>query len=97
MRSRVGGRYDLRRGDRVVSITPSGCGYGIALERHVLAVLDDIRERSISTEAALDVYGVGVADGSIDEEATAKARWDRLVTLRRPDGSVSPQGRAAGR
>lgn len=76
----VVGRYDLRRGEKVVSITPSGGGYGDPLERDALAVLDDMRERRISADAALDVYGVVIADGSVNEEATEKARRERLVT-----------------
>ncbi|WP_284990245.1 hydantoinase B/oxoprolinase family protein [Arthrobacter sp. efr-133-TYG-120] len=74
----VVGRYDLRRGEKIVSITPGGGGYGDPLERDVLAVLDDIRERRVSTEAALEVYGVVIADGCVDEEATAAVRDERL-------------------
>jgi N-methylhydantoinase B len=75
----VVGRYDLQSGEKVVSITPGGGGYGDPLERDVLAVLDDYRESRVTLEAAATIYGVVITDGAIDEEATAKARQERLV------------------
>jgi N-methylhydantoinase B len=75
----VVGRYDLQRGEKVVSITPGGGGYGDPLERDVLAVMDDIRESRISLEAAAGHYGVIFAGGAIDEKATAKVREERLL------------------
>ncbi|MGW9415836.1 hydantoinase B/oxoprolinase family protein [Arthrobacter cupressi] len=76
----VVGRYDLQSGEKVVSITPGGGGYGNPLERDVLAVLDDYRESRVSLEAAAADYGVVIADGKVDEEATAKARQERLAS-----------------
>lgn len=73
----VVGRYDLQSGEKVVSITPGGGGYGDPLERDVLAVLDDYRESRVSLEAAATDYGVVITDGAIDEEATAKTREER--------------------
>jgi N-methylhydantoinase B len=75
----VVGRYDLQAGEKVVSITPGGGGYGDPLERGVLAVLDDYRESRVTLEAAAAHYGVIIADGTVDEQATAKARHDRLA------------------
>jgi N-methylhydantoinase B len=75
----VVGRYDLQAGEKVVSITPGGGGYGDPLERDVLAVLDDYRESRVTLEAAAAHYGVIIADGTVDEQATAKARHDRLA------------------
>ena len=75
----VVGRYDLQSGEKVVSITPGGGGYGDPLERDVLAVLDDYRESRVTLEAAATDYGVVITDGAVDEEATAKARQERLA------------------
>lgn len=73
----VVGRYDLQSGEKVVSITPGGGGYGDPLERDVLAVLDDYRESRVTLEAAATQYGVVITDGALDEEATAKTREER--------------------
>ncbi|MGO4588911.1 hydantoinase B/oxoprolinase family protein [Paenarthrobacter sp. 2TAF44] len=75
----VVGRYDLQSGEKVVSITPGGGGYGDPLERDVLAVLDDYRESRVTAEAAAADYGVVITDGAVDEAATAKARQERLA------------------
>jgi N-methylhydantoinase B len=74
------GRYDLQAGEKVVSITPGGGGYGDPLERDVLAVLDDYRESRVTLEAAAAHYGVVISDGAVDEEATAKTRQERLAS-----------------
>jgi N-methylhydantoinase B len=74
----VVGRYDLQSGEKVVSITPGGGGYGDPLERDVLAVLDDYRESRVSLEAAVAEYGVVITDDAVDEAATAKTRLERL-------------------
>lgn len=74
----VVGRYDLQSGEKVVSITPGGGGYGDPLERDVLAVLDDYRESRVSLEAAVAEYGVVITDDAVDEPATAKTRLERL-------------------
>lgn len=76
----VVGRYDLQSGEKVVSITPGGGGYGDPLERDVLAVLDDYRESRVSLEAAAAEYGVVITNGAIDEAATAKTRQERLAS-----------------
>ncbi|MEV7607303.1 hydantoinase B/oxoprolinase family protein [Paenarthrobacter sp. NPDC089322] len=75
----VVGRYDLQAGEKVVSITPGGGGYGDPLERDVLAVLDDYRESRVTVEAAAADYGVVITNGAVDEAATAKARQERLA------------------
>lgn len=76
----VVGRYDLQSGEKVVSITPGGGGYGDPLERDVLAVLDDYRESRVSVEAAAAQYGVVITNGAIDETATAKTRESRQAS-----------------
>ncbi|MFJ4210202.1 hydantoinase B/oxoprolinase family protein [Paenarthrobacter sp. NPDC089675] len=76
----VVGRYDLQSGEKVVSITPGGGGYGDPLERDVLAVLDDYRESRVTLDAAAAHYGVVITDGAVDEAATAKTRQERLAS-----------------
>lgn len=70
----VVGRYELLRGQKIVSITPGGGGYGDPRERDPEAVLDDVRELRVTPEAARAIYGVVIVDGTIDHEATEKAR-----------------------
>ncbi|HEV7185333.1 MAG: hydantoinase B/oxoprolinase family protein [Actinomycetales bacterium] len=70
----VVGRFDMARGERVVSMAPGGGGYGDPLHRDVDAVLDDLREGRVTPESAREVYGVIVSGGLVDEAATAAAR-----------------------
>ncbi|WP_271983615.1 hydantoinase B/oxoprolinase family protein [Pseudoclavibacter terrae] len=77
----VVGRYDLLRGEKVVSITPGGGGYGDPYERDTTAVLDDFREGRVSAEAALSAYGVVITGGELDEHSTTSTR-ERLTTTR---------------
>ncbi|SDQ09180.1 hydantoinase B/oxoprolinase family protein [Leucobacter chromiiresistens] len=72
----VVGRYDLRRGEKVVSITPGGGGYGDPLEREPEAVLVDVEDQRVTVETARDIYGVVIADGAIDTAATTAQRRD---------------------
>ncbi|MGK0715308.1 hydantoinase B/oxoprolinase family protein [Leucobacter sp. W1153] len=74
----VVGRYDLRRGERVVSITPGGGGYGDPLEREPQAVLTDVEDLRVTLETAREVYGVVIADGAVDSTATSAHRRDLL-------------------
>ncbi|UOR01247.1 hydantoinase B/oxoprolinase family protein [Leucobacter allii] len=73
------GRYDLRRGEKVVSITPGGGGYGDPLEREPEAVLTDVEDLRVTLETARDIYGVVIAGGAIDTDATATQRRDLLA------------------
>jgi N-methylhydantoinase B len=58
-------------------------GYGDPLTRAAAAVLADLRSGVISERAALDDYGVVLADGEVDEQATLelrrKLRGERLA------------------
>lgn len=76
----VVGRYDLKRGEKVVSITPGGGGYGDPLERDAAAVLEDLRESRITADAARSIYGIVVSDGALDEQGTARLRKERLAS-----------------
>ncbi|ALX16859.1 hydantoinase [Burkholderia cepacia JBK9] len=61
----VAGHVDLVPGETIRSVCAGGGGYGVPKTRAVAAVIDDVRERWISRERALSVYGVDVhADAS---------------------------------
>ena len=68
----------LEPGDRVWVRTPGGGGYGDPLERHLDAVLEDVRLERYSVEQARKLYGVVLvqvdANLSLDEAATNKLR-----------------------
>ncbi|PZX10659.1 N-methylhydantoinase B [Palleronia aestuarii] len=62
------------KGDVFTHHLPSGGGYGDPLERDPNAVLEDWLDDYVSTETARDVYGIVIADGRIDTEATQARR-----------------------
>jgi N-methylhydantoinase B/oxoprolinase/acetone carboxylase alpha subunit len=64
----------MNDGDEMLFVTPSGGGYGDPLERDPELVLLDVHEGLITAEVARDVYGVVLADGSVDEAATHALR-----------------------
>ena len=68
----------LEPGDRVWVRTPGGGGYGDPLERHLDAVLEDVRLERYSVEQARKLYGVVLvqvdANLSLDEAATNELR-----------------------
>jgi len=70
--------YPLKQDDVFRLDTPGGGGYGDPLEREPDAVLADIREGYVTTEAAERDYGVVLAKAgrglAIDEAKTAKRR-----------------------
>jgi N-methylhydantoinase B len=65
-------------------------GFGDPLERDPEKVRDDvIEQRSVSAEAARELYGVVIApEGRVDAPATKKLRAERRESLRRKDGEV---------
>jgi N-methylhydantoinase B len=68
----------LSVGDRVEVMTPGGGGYGDPLRRSAALVVRDVGRGYMSPEQAKALYGVILlADGTVDEAATAKARRDR--------------------
>ena len=67
----------IRRGQKVRLETPGGGGFGDPATRDVARVARDVRLGYVSREAALREYKVALrADGSLDAEATARARAD---------------------
>lgn len=68
---------ELEAGDSVSVFTGGGGGYGDPLERDAGAVLADVLDGYVSVLAAARRYGVVIADGEVDAEATAALRADR--------------------
>jgi N-methylhydantoinase B len=65
----------IRQGQRVRLETPGGGGFGDPTTRDPARVARDVRLGYVSREAALDSYKVALRDdGSLDTDATAKAR-----------------------
>lgn len=67
----------LRRGDILRLSTGGGGGWGHPHDRPAEAVLADVRGGFVSAEAARRDYGVAIADGALDEAATARLRAQR--------------------
>lgn len=66
---------ELKEGERIVSITAGGGGYGPPHERHPERVCHDVLEGWITADRGREVYGVAIAgDGSIDVEETSALR-----------------------
>lgn len=68
---------DMKRGDVLHMITPTGGGYGSPLEREIPRVVNDILEGDLSVEMARRDYGVVVVDGVADVPATLAERAGR--------------------
>jgi N-methylhydantoinase B len=51
-----------------------GGGVGDPLERSIDMVRDDVLGRTISDEAAREIYGVVLKDGKVEPDATAERR-----------------------
>ena len=66
--------HDVPAGSRARIRTSGGGGWGDPFERDAEAVLRDVLDGLISVEAAERGYGVVVADGRVDDEATARRR-----------------------
>ena len=66
-----------RAGDRLLAFGPSGGGYGDPLARDPRAVLDDVLDGYVDAEFARDHYAVVIAEGRLDEAATATLRARR--------------------
>lgn len=73
------GAIELQAGERIVSISSGGGGYGDPLERDVDLVSHDVNEGWVSAERALDIYGVVLTRGEdgnyvVDAAATERRR-----------------------
>ena len=67
----------LVEGDRFIHVSAGGGGFGPAFEREPAAVLADVLDDKVSVAAARESYGVVIADGTVDVEATAAVRGAR--------------------
>lgn len=66
--------YVAEAGDRVTILTTGGGGFGDPFTRDTAAVLRDVVAGFVSAEAAARDYGVVIANGKIDADATAAIR-----------------------
>ena len=70
-------QYILEQGDRFTHTSAGGGGFGAPRERDPAAVLEDVLDGKVSVVAARDRYGVVLADGEVDVEATLELRAAR--------------------
>jgi N-methylhydantoinase B len=94
------GNFEQGPADVYAVIWSAAGGFGDPLERDPEKVREDVVEnRSVSAEAARDIYGVVLrGDGTLDLEATARLRRERREAIRRKDGPVARlQGPVAAR
>jgi N-methylhydantoinase B len=69
-----------KAGDRLISFGPSGGGYGDPLTRSPDAVLDNVTDGLFSVDMARERYGVSIAGGTVDHEATKALRKARRAS-----------------
>jgi N-methylhydantoinase B len=67
----------LKCGDRFTHLSAGGGGFGPPFDRDPAAVLADVLDGKVSIAMAGASYGVVIEDGTVDVEATAKARGRR--------------------
>ncbi len=65
---------ELKRGDLLHMVTPSGGGFGRAIERDPARVAEEVADGLLSEAQARDQYGVVLAAGAPDAAATATLR-----------------------
>ncbi|WP_370223827.1 hydantoinase B/oxoprolinase family protein [Pararhodobacter marinus] len=65
---------ELKRGDRVEFVSPTGGGYGDPFQRPPAQVLADVVQGYVSPGAAQALYGVVIDGAAVDEAATEKLR-----------------------
>lgn len=65
---------EIEMGQRLVSTSTGGAGYGSPLEREVDLVASDVIEGRLSEEMAVEIYGVSISRGVVDHGATSLRR-----------------------
>jgi N-methylhydantoinase B len=72
--------FPVQKGDRILTWTGGGGGWGNPLERDIEAVRQDVLNELVSIERARDVYGVVIDPKTlqVDYEATKKLRAQKL-------------------
>ena len=81
-------------GDTITVMLPGAGGYGDPYLRDPEAVLRDVRYDFVTEEGARRDYGVEIADGGVDEDATAKLRSRRIKDNVRADFDFGPDREA---
>jgi N-methylhydantoinase B len=71
---------ELKPGDTLHMVTPTGGGFGDPFAREAERVRLDVVEAFITPAKALEDYGVAVVDGKVDVAATEAAR-DRRANI----------------
>jgi len=74
------GRIDellLQPGETVTFLSQGGGGYGDPFDRDPLLVLQDVRRGLVSTEKALELYGVVIESRNLNESETRQLRAKR--------------------
>ena len=74
--------FTVARGDRMTLELPGGGGYGDPLSRSLGDVLNDVLDGFVTVEGAARDYGVYIAGGVIDAEATQALRAKRGSNVR---------------
>ena len=69
-------------GDCLIAYGPSGGGYGDPLRREPAAVLDNVLDGLFTAAVAREHYGVVIAGGAVDDNATEKLRRVRAAVKR---------------
>lgn len=87
-------RQPMTGGDAVTVASPGGGGFGIAVQRDVEAVEEDLNLGYVTRETAEDVYGVVVAD-VLHVAGRPRYRLDRAATAARRQASHGAPGPAA--
>jgi N-methylhydantoinase B len=72
-------RVQVNTGDEAIYTTAGGAGHGLPVERDPALVLEDVLEGYVSAEVAREIYRVIIANGRVDEKATAAARERKSV------------------
>ena len=85
----------LNPNDVIRIVTPNGGGYGDPLERPPSKVLKDVSDGYLSEDTALEQYGVVIADGVVNRQASADRRRE-LAAQRgpQPEFSYGPEREA---
>jgi N-methylhydantoinase B len=81
-------------GDTITVMLPGAGGYGDPYLRDPEAVLRDVRYDFVTADRARRDYGVAIADGVVDEKATAKLRSGRIKDNVRAEFDFGPDREA---
>ena len=80
---------ELQPGERIVSVSAGGGGYGDPLTRDPVAVMHDVREGWVSRERAREVYGVAPTGANEIDEAGTDGEGQERDAERRPSAPLA--------